>query len=1023
MLQHQLKRLAGIADDAALTAALDEIAALKIPEGSSAQAEALLRNLPKLLARVGDAYDQYERDLALRSRSLELSSDELTAANERMREELAVRNRALKSLRDTAAALLGENSGGDAAASLASGDLADLSDLMARLIEQRETQRRELDNQKYALDQHAIVSITDTDGVILYANDRFCEISGYARDELVGQPHRIVKSAYHPPSFYAELWQTISSGKVWHGEVCNRRKDGQLYWVAATVVPFLDAAGLPSRYIAIRTDITARKAMEAQLEDQLKLVEELVEAIPLPLYMKDTRGRYLRVNRAFELFLSVRREDVLGRTIESLLPESDVVQHADNDAVLLRDGGSQVYEAHVTSRDGTRHDTIYRKAALTGTDGRIVGLLGVIVDITERKQAEKALRRAMEDAEAANRAKSDFLANMSHEIRTPMNGVLGMTELALGTDLDEEQRDYLEIVKTSAESLLTIINDILDFSKIEAGKLAIERIPFHLPRLLADTTRSLALRAHEKGLELVLDLSPALPDHVLGDPGRLRQVLINLIGNAVKFTERGEIIVAVAPVSGASIRFSVKDTGIGIAAGKLDLIFEAFAQEDSSTTRRFGGTGLGLTICKRLVGMMQGELRAESTPGQGSTFHVELPLEVAPTQAEDSAPLADLSGLRALVVDDNETNRRVLAGMLARWGMQVETANAGAEALARLARPEIPDLLILDGQMPEMDGFELAARIQAEPRLAGIPRIMLSSGVTGGDAERCRELGIAAHFSKPCAQHELHASLCAVLGASSRKTGVPVPSAPPLPHESAHRLRVLLVEDHPVNQKLATSLLEKWGHEVFLATNGQEAVDRVASDRFDLILMDVQMPVMGGIEATQRIRLSGNTTPIIAMTANAMEGDREFCLAAGMDDYIAKPVKADALHALLAGIRPAAAAKDDKPAFDYAAALAEADAEVVEIIGPLFLEASNDDLAKLRVALAEGDPAAARRQLHTLRGLVSSFHATPLATLARHMEDSLLHGDFGIARSELPRFEAALAELVAALRDSGRIRS
>jgi len=1027
ILLRQLRQIAGIADDDALRRVLGELREHAKTADLSPAAGALLGNLETLLNRIDGAYGQHERDLALRTRSLELSSAELSSTNDRLRNELASRNRALKSLRETALGLLGEDIGNIDPASLAGNDLESLSVLMAGMIEQREAQRRELDNQKFALDQHAIVSITDTDGIILYANPRFCEISGHTLDELVGHTHAVVSSGIHPPALFAEMWATISAGKVWHGELCNRKKSGEHYWVAATIVPFLDTIGRPMRYIGIRTDITERKAIEARLQAQLRLVEELIEAIPLPLYLKDCAGRYQRVNRAFEIFFSVRREDILGQTAAAVLHPDDIALHAGLDAELLGIGGNQTYEARITTRDGIVHDTIYRKAALTHTDGSISGLLGTIVDITERKTAEQALRTAMEAAEAANTAKSAFLANMSHEIRTPMNGIIGMTALALGTNLDDEQRDYLQIVNSSAEALLTVINDILDFSKIEAGKMLIEQISFHLPGLLADTTKMLALRAHEKQIELILDVAPGLPSFVIGDPGRLRQVLTNLIGNAIKFTERGEVVVrAFAPAPGI-VRIAVRDTGVGIAQDKQGLIFDAFAQEDSSTTRRFGGTGLGLTISNRLVAMMNGRLWVDSSIGMGSTFHIELPLPADDTRRPSEGPLASLAGIPVLLVDDNETNRRVLAETLDSWGMRVQAASSGAEALALLRGDALPRVIILDAHMPDMDGQELAQQIQADPRLTKIPRIMLSSLAKPGDAERCRLLGIAAYFSKPFNQQELLAGLHSVLLAGDRPAVAGGLVTRHSLREEGQSLDVLLVEDHPINQKLATNLLEKWGHQVTLAENGRQALDRVAEKEFDVILMDLQMPEMGGIEATQHLRLAGCDTYIVAVTANAMEGDREFCLAAGMNDYIAKPIKADDLYAILRRVTPAqrggppavapSAAAVSGVAFDYAAALAAADPEIVEVIAPLFLDACADDLDKLRQALADADIKLARRQAHTLRGLVGNFNAEPVVTKARRIEDALQHDDVDAARRALPAFEAAFTRFVEVLRE------
>lgn len=597
-----------------------------------------------------------------------------------------------------------------------------------------------------------------------------------------------------------------------------------------------------------------------------------------------------------------------------------------------------------------------------------------------------------------------------------MNGVIGMTDLALTTDLPEEAREYLQIAKSSAEALLTVINDILDFSKIEAGKMLIENISFHLPRMVSDTIKTLAMRAHEKHLELVVDIDPGVAHFVRGDPGRLRQVLLNLVGNAIKFTEKGEIVIRLTPAGyDEFIRLEVVDTGIGIASDKLEHIFEAFTQEDTSTTRRFGGTGLGLTISHRLVAMMGGKLSVLSRLGHGSTFQVELPLPPDVSREATEALPADLTDMRVAVVDDNETNRIVLTRTLARWGMQVAVFASAAEVLTHYETAPLPGLFILDAHMPEMDGFELAACMRDAPRFSGIPRLMLSSGAIRGDAERCREYGIAAYFSKPVSQDDLLAALYDVLGQRRPLRDSEEKIALVTRHtlrETREQLAVLLVEDHPFNRKLAISLLEKWGHRVSVAENGQEALVKVAESDFDVILMDVQMPVMGGLEATEHLRRNGCTTRIIAMTANAMEGDREICLQAGMNDYIAKPIKADDLFLLL---QQQASVLPDKAGFDYLAALRKADPEVIEIVAPLFVEGIQDEIEALRLALNAGDSADANRQIHTLRGLAGNFNAQPIVDCARQMEDGLQLGRLDDARAKLPALEAAIDALLQAL--------
>ena len=787
-LARQLRRALSVqeTDDlAALFAAARQAAGLPGLDGKVA---ALLGNLEDLVARIDGTYEQSDRDLELRSRSLDLSSQELNDSNARLRADLEIRNRAVESLRDAVKGLLG--AAHDPAVE-ASEDLAALSRIVANLVHEREEQRTQLDNLKFALDEHAIVSITDLGGRITYANERFCRVSGYAREELLGRNHRILKSGRHDQVFFKSMWETIVAGRVWHGEICNRAMDGQEYWVAATIVPSLDAQGRPYEYIAIRTDITNRKQVEQQL--------------------------------------------------------------------------------------------------------------------TEARNA----------ADAANRAKSEFLANMSHEIRTPMNGIIGMTELALETRLDNDQREYLEVVRSSANALLTLINDILDFSKIEAGKLTVEQIPFDLRVTVAETLKSLTLRAHQKGLEVAYDIGAEVPARVIGDPGRLRQVLVNLVGNAIKFTERGEVVVTVGLESGdtqnVSLQFDVRDSGIGIPADKLEQVFEAFTQEDASTTRKYGGTGLGLAISNRLVELMDGRMWVESTPGAGSHFHFTARFGIDRTEPLPESAPAELKGRMALLVDDSAINSEILGKQLSRMGMQHARVASAGDAQAWLETQPRPDAILLDAQMPDRDGFELAGWVREQPTLARLPMIMLTSGAMRGDAQRCRENGIVAYFPKPVAENELRRALATLLGAGSTQA-VAGDALPPLltRHElrqQAATLDVLLVEDNPINQKVATHLLGKWGHRVTVANNGQEALDRLDGAHFDVVLMDMQMPVMGGVEATQRIRRreTEQNLPrlrIVAMTANALEADRTACLAAGMDDYLSKPFKAAELAAKLVAASP-----------------------------------------------------------------------------------------------------------------------
>jgi PAS domain S-box-containing protein len=979
----------------------------------------VVNGLGDFLQRIDGSYAQYERDLELRSRSLELSSAELLAANQQLRRELDQRSATALALRN----VLRELHPADGQSSPDENDIATLTQQLHELVADNARAHRELANQKFALDQHAIVSITDPSGSIVYANDRFCALSGYTREELLGQNHRLLNSGQHPPSYFATMWECLVHGQVWQGELCNRSKHGELYWVDATIVPLLDVHGLPSQYIAIRTDITDRKRIEESLSEQLSLVEVLLEAIPLPMYVKDLAGRYQRINRAFELFFQVDRKDLIGRTLFDLLPVSDTALHHERDNALIAQGGMQSYEAIVHSRDGTAHDTIYRKALLTRRGGEPVGLLGTIIDITERKRDEAELRLAKEAAEAASRAKSDFLANMSHEIRTPMNGVIGMTDLALDTALTEEQREYMSIVKSSAESLLTIINDILDFSKIEAGKLLVEQISFDLHRLLAETLKGLALRAHEKNLELVNEILPGVPAHVIGDPNRIRQVLVNLVGNAIKFTHQGEITLHTQCTrleSGrAVIQIAVRDTGIGISPEKQQAVFDSFTQEDTSTTRKFGGTGLGLSISRRLVELMGGDMGLESSPGVGSTFFFSLPLVVDSEPPQSLPHRLGLQGKHLLIVDDNATNRRVLAGMLNAWDVKTTPAESGPVALERFAlAPASFDGIVLDAHMPEMDGYALARELrQRWPE--GPPMLMLSSGAMRGDAQRCQEAGIAGFFAKPISAEELLVALSRIFALCQDHQ-----QPPPNQLVTRHALRdmqrsldILLVEDHPTNQRLAIGLLEKWGHRPTLAVNGQEAIELFNQRVFDLVLMDMQMPVMGGLEATRQLRAleaaqQRTRTPIIAMTAAAMNEDRAACLAAGMDDYLAKPIKTRALLEKLLALGGQVGEADSAPAaFDYGQALRDADRETVEIIAGIFLATWARDIDLLRDSLQRDDAKACERGAHSLRSALASFAAEPAVRIAIDIERRAASGDLGGLSSEIDALSGEIQRL------------
>lgn len=764
----------------------------------------------------------------------------------------------------------------------------------------------------------------------------------------------------------------------------------------------------------LQKEVGDRRQAEKALEERTTFLDSLIKNTPLGIVALDEHDAVQMCNPAFEKLFRFRQKDICGLPLFKLLSGPDLDR--DSEVHVNRKRLTRGEITHlVTMRkrsDGTLVD-VEAYAVPMVNEGKVTGAVILYQDITERKRAEEALLRAKEAAEAANRAKSEFLANMSHEIRTPMNGIIGMTELALDTVLSNEQREYLGMVKTSADSLLTLINDILDFSKIEAGKLEFERIDFAFQQSIAEIVKVLAMRAHQKGLELAWRVGPGIPERLKGDANRLRQILVNLVGNAVKFTARGEIVVDVEKQaedsSGMLLHFRVRDTGIGIPKEKQAMVFEAFTQADSSASRKYGGTGLGLAITTRLINLMGGRIWVESEPGAGSTFHFVIHFEFADENG------ADLPGIRrelvkalsVLVVDDNQTNRAALVEMLSRWGMCAAAVASGEAALQAMdtARKESRPLhlVITDMQMPEMHGLELIANIRQRAAFCDVPIILLSSCVQPEEAFHARELAIAAYLTKPVQPAELLDAIAAAVMGTKAVVG-PAPQRSSVP-EPSRRLTIVLAEDNAVNRKLATALLEKHGHTVYSAENGRETLAVLERERADIVLMDLQMPVMDGFEAIRAIRSKeqrgGGYLPIVALTAHAMQGDRERSLEAGADDYVTKPIRTAELlaaisRAVQSDYQPAGIVQEQTPqsgaqaaaALDLTAALdrVEGDRDLFAELVRLFLEECPAAMKEIRQALQNGDAHLLDRLAHTIKGSSASLGANRVSQAALALE-------------------------------------
>ena len=898
----------------------------------------------------------------------------------------------------------------------------------------------------------ASVVITDLGGHIEYVNPKFTEVTGYSFEEALGRNPRILNSGAHPREYYQDLWRAITAGREWRGEFLNRKKNGETYWEYASISSVKDHQGNITHFLAVKEDITLRKNTEQQLKLQKEFAETVLNSIPDAISIIDVESfRIVEVNEGFLQNLGLARHEVVGRTCFELthnLAEACAPPDHPCPLTLMRESNAKCVAEHIHVRpDGGRTYMEVSAYPFRDEQGRITQVVHVSRDITQRKMAEQALREAKEQAEAANKAKSEFLANLSHEFRTPMNGIVGLTELLLETPLESEQSEYVLLLKSSADALHTLLNDILDYSKIEAGRLDLEPIPFKLRDSIRDTLHSLSFKARDKNLNLDFKCSPDVPEDLIGDPGRLRQIVLNLVDNAIKFTASGDVSTSVEAESASEdevvLHFQIKDTGIGIPKEKQALIFEAFTQADASTTRKFGGTGLGLTIVSRLVRLFGGRIWLESEPDRGSAFHFTARFGQATAGLlPPSFDLERLAGQSVLVIDDHPASRRVLSDLIRSWELQPFSAESGPEALSLvrnlLASGQAPAFILLDAQMPGMDGFELAGRLRANDALSKVPIIMLTSGGRRGDAARCLDIGIDGYIPKPVRPPELLDVLRTALGDSFSKR-VPLERALITRHSargSVPRLRVLLAEDNHVNQKLARHLLEKHGHSVVLVSTGREALAAMERAAFDIVLMDIQMPEMDGIEATKIIRQreiqTGSRTRVVAMTAHAMIGDRERFLESGFDGYIAKPIHSAELMNVIRGVagpvstEPATPKEEftDQSIFDLDDVLNRVghDLGLLREMIEIFLEELPHRLSEIKAAIDAADAGALEASAHSLKGSIGYFSAPAAFAASRRLVEMARLSELSGACSEYARLETetrVLAEVLERFRETG----
>lgn len=888
-------------------------------------------------------------------------------------------------------------------------------------VTQRKLNEDRLRKLSQAVEQSpAAVLITDLKGKIEYVNPKFSQVTGFSQEEAIDQNPSILKSGLVEEETYKKMWDALAAGGEWRGELLNKKKNGELYWEVASISAIKNQAGETTHYLVVREDITSRKQAESAARRETAKLSTMISGMEEGVVFADRDDVVVEVNEFLCRLLGVRRADILGKRLWEIHKEPALSQvrkivenlrlDPDRQAVSMQ---RPIGEAEVIMRvKAIKRDGVY--------DGVLLNVINVTDLVAARRQAEDA-----------NRAKSEFLAVMSHEIRTPMNGVIGMIDLMLGGDITAEQREYLSLARNSAQSLLTVIDDILDFSKIEAGKLKLEKVRFNLRDTLGDSLRLLSGWALEKGLELIGRIKPEVPEEIIGDPGRLRQVVVNLLSNALKFTDHGEVAMEVKLLKShqgqVELGFTVRDTGIGIPVDKQVAVFQAFEQADMSSTRAHGGTGLGLAISSQLVELMGGHMSLVSKPGQGSSFSFSVQMGVPDQVATPRGIAKKLVGSRALVVDDNFSNREAVAELLIYMGLEVMTAVGLQEAdeiiETALLEGRPFNLILLDTIIPKQDPLNFAQEVMGNRDLGVKIIMMLATADRRAERELYKEAGLTHCLAKPILQSELQEVVSQILsdqdltmarfGHAAASSSVPV------------GLKVLLAEDNLVNQRVASELLRREGHRVQVANNGLEALAKLERERFDLVFMDLQMPRMDGLEATKRIRQrevkTGEHVPIVAMTAHAMRGDRERCLTAGMDDYLTKPIDPDlmnqVIHRVGPGERTGSSGQKHASVVDmHKLGKRFAGDQALKLkLMQVFLEEYPLLMSDVRRAVLKAEPEALARAAHTVKGSLGYFEAAAASQAALDMERLGRSGEMEKTQEALSHLEGEMEKVRAEL--------